>query len=43
MHKMILKDFLGCLKASTSCVDHGKTVYLLDKVCTKGIMDIVVL
>jgi hypothetical protein len=30
----------GFLETSIGCIGHGRTAYLLGKICTKGIMDI---
>jgi hypothetical protein len=34
--------FFECLEASIACIGHGRTICLLGKVCTKGVIDIAV-
>jgi hypothetical protein len=42
MSQNIARGFLGCLEVSIACIGHGRTVCLLGKVYTKGVMDIIV-
>jgi hypothetical protein len=40
--KMQSMDFLGCWVASIACIENGRTVCLLDRICTKVTKEVAV-